>query len=446
MKILIAGAGEVGTHLAKMLSYEGHDLTIIDIKQAELKNVDLHLDLLTIDGSALSFDTLKEAKVEEKDLFIAVTHFPEMNIASAIIAKKLGAKKCIARVRHSEHLKQVNRQLFRELGIDSVVYPQQLAAQEIYNFLKQAATREVFDFSNGKISLFVIKLNNEAPIVGKNLFETGNMQKELDFRAVAILRNNTTIIPRGSDVFMENDQIYVVSNRKRLSSLLDFTGKHEVNINNIMILGGSRTGKATALLLENHFDVKLIEQDEKQAERLANDLANTLVVCGDGRNTDLLVEEGIRKMDAFVAVTGNSETNILACQLAKRLGVKKTIAQVENVDYLDLAENMNIDTIINKKFIAASHIYKHTFNVEVSEVKYLNQTDAEVLEFIVNDDCKIISAPLNQIDFPKDAIIGGVVRGSDAFIAKGASQILPKDRVLVICRPHVVSDVQKFFE
>lgn len=446
MKILIAGAGEVGSHLAKMLSYEGHDLTIIDIKQSELKSVDLHLDLLTIDGSALSFETLRDAKVADMDLFIAVTHYPEMNIASAIIAKKLGARKCIARVRHSEHLKSANRKLFKELGIDSLVYPQQLAAVEVANFVKQAATREVFDFSDGKISLFVIKLEKNAPIIGKTLFEAGNLQKELDYRAVAILRNNGTLIPRGNDVFMEGDQIYVVSNRKRLDTLLKYTGKQRLDINNIMILGGSRIGRATALLLENQFDVKLIEQDQRRAEKLADQLLNTLVICGDGRNTDLLVEEGIRKMDAFVAVTGNSETNILACQLAKRLGVKKTIAQVENIDYLDLAENMNIDTILNKKFIAASHIYKHTLDVEVSQVKYLTQTDAEVLEFIVNDSCQVSSKPLNEIDFPKDAIIGGIVRKEDAFIAKGSTKIEPGDRVLVICRPHVVSEIGKFFE
>lgn len=446
MKIIIAGAGEVGSHLARMLSYEGHDLTVIDNDSAALANLQLHLDLLTVSGSALSLSVLEQANVVATDLFIAVTMFQEMNISSAIMAKKLGAKQTIARVKDLEFLRPANEAMFKELGIDQLVYPQKLAAMEIVNFVKQASTREVFDFADGQLSLFVIKLDANAPIINHTLLSAGAMTKKLDFRAVAITRNAQTIIPRGHDIFLVGDIIYVVTTKAGITLLLNYTGQKRVNINNIMILGGSRIGRLTAFELENQFNVKLIEIDPAKATKLAEKLYNTLIISGDGRNTDLLIEEGIRKMDAFIAVTGDSETNILSCLLARRLGVKKTIAEVENFDYMDLAQNIGIDTLVNKKIVAASQIYKHTLNAQVSTVKHLTQTEAEVLEFMVKEGSLITRKPLNQTDFPKDAIIGGIVRGNDVFIAKGSTVVQPKDKVLIFAMPSAVATVEHFFE
>ncbi len=445
MKIIIAGAGEVGAHLAKMLSYEGHDLTVIDTAAAALKSLQQHLDVLTIEGSALSLNILEEANVANTDLFIALTLFQEMNISSAIMAKKLGAKQTIARVKDPEFLRPKNEAMFKELGIDQLIYPQKLAALEIVNFIKQASTREVYDFADGHLSLFVIKLDADAPIINHTLLTAGAMSKMLDFRAVAISRNSQTIIPRGHDIFMAGDLLYVVTTKRGISLLLNFTGKKRVDINNIMILGGSRIGRLTAFELENQFNVKLIEIDPAKATKLAEKLCNTLIINGDGRNTDLLIEEGIRKMDAFIAVTGNSETNILSCLLARRLGVKKTIAEVENLDYMDLAQNIGIDTLVNKKIVAASQIYKYTLNAQVSNVIHLTQTEAEVLEFMVKDGSEITRKPLNQTDFPKEAIIGGVVRGNDVFIAKGDTVIQARDKVLIFAMPSALVAVERFF-
>ena len=445
MKIIIAGAGEVGAHLAKMLSYEGHDLTVIDTAAAALKSLQQHLDVLTIEGSALSLNILEEANVANTDLFIALTLFQEMNISSAIMAKKLGAKQTIARVKDPEFLRPKNEAMFKELGIDQLIYPQKLAALEIVNFIKQASTREVYDFADGHLSLFVIKLDAAAPIINHTLLTAGAMSKMLDFRAVAISRNSQTIIPRGHDIFMAGDLLYVVTTKRGISLLLNFTGKKRVDINNIMILGGSRIGRLTAFELENQFNVKLIEIDPAKATKLAEKLCNTLIINGDGRNTDLLIEEGIRKMDAFIAVTGNSETNILSCLLARRLGVKKTIAEVENLDYMDLAQNIGIDTLVNKKIVAASQIYKYTLNAQVSNVIHLTQTEAEVLEFMVKDGSEITRKPLNQTDFPKEAIIGGVVRGNDVFIAKGDTVIQARDKVLIFAMPSALVAVERFF-
>lgn len=446
MKIIVAGAGEVGTHLAKLLSYEGHELTVIDIANSELQNVTEHIDILSVGGNALLLSTMSKAQVEKNELFIAVTQFPAMNIAAAIIAKKLGAKQTIARVHDAEFLKHQSTQFFKELGIDSLIFPQHLAAQEISNYLKQASSREVFDFVDGRLTLFVVKVSDNAPVVGKTLTDAAKLNPSFDYRAVAITRNSQTIIPTGADKFQINDIVYVVSNKRGVKKVYEFTGKKRFDINKIIILGAGRTGIETAMLLESQFDVTLIEMDKRLAQLAAEQLNNTIVVHGDGRNTDLLVEEGIRKSDAFIALTGNAETNILSCLIAKRLGVRKTIANIDNVDYVYLAENMGIDTIINKKFIAASHIYKFTLHAEVSTIKHLSQTDAEVLEFVVKAGSKIAGKIIKECGFPKEAIIGGIVRGREVLIAKGETVVDVGDKVLVFSLPSVVPLVHGFFE
>ncbi|MFO7869266.1 MAG: Trk system potassium transporter TrkA [Bacteroidales bacterium] len=449
MNIVISGAGEVGKHLAKILAYDNHNITVIDVSSTELHLLSLHLDILTIEGSALSISVLSQAKVSECDLYIAVTHFPEMNISSAVIAKQLGAPQTIARVRSPELLERKNKQLFENIGIDSVIYPQSLAAQEIAKFIQQSATREFFDFADGLLSLFVIKIEETNDVVGKYLEEVNGRSEDFDnYRVIAIKRNFSTLIPKGDDICKPDDLVYIVSNRKGVNPMLEKFGKKKLAIRKVIILGGSRTGQATAKKLQNQFDVKLIEIDTKKSHKLANSLDNTLIINGDGRSTDLLVEEGVRSTDVFIATTGNSETNILSCYLAKRIGVKRTIAEVENMDYVSLAIDIGIDTIINKKTIAANTIHKYTLGekTEISSTRHLTQSEAQILEINVHESMKICSAPLMDIDFPDEAVIGGVVRGKRAFIASGKTQIQPHDKVLVFTKPTAMADVQKLFE
>jgi len=447
MKIIIAGAGEVGTHLAKMLTLENHDITVIDIEPDQIKNIELFIDIRTIEASAISLSGLIEAGVAGADLFIAVTHFQEMNISSAILAKKLGAKKTIARIIDSEYIKIHNVQMFKELGIDSLIYPQYIAAQEIANFIRQASTKEIYDFCDSRFSLFVIKIDINASIIGKTLEEISNQEPKLEFRAVAIVRDKLTFIPKKTDIFKLGDVVYVLSTNRGTDTVLKYTGIKRVEINNILIVGGSRTGRAVALELQNHFNVKIIEQNHKKAERLASKLSKkTIIIEGDGRNFDLLMEVGIRKMDTVIAVTGNSEMNILTCLHAKRFGVKRTIAEVENLDYISLANTLGIDIVVNKKFVAANHINKYTMKAEVQSVKVLTNTDSEVLEFLVVLGSKIIGKQLKDIDFPDEALIGGIVRDKEAFIAQGNTIIKAGDRVLVFSRPSVVADIEKFFK
>jgi len=445
MNIIIAGAGAVGSHLAKMLSSENHDITVIENDRDRLRNVGSAFDILSLEGNASSIGILKEAKIKKADIFIAVTQSESVNVASAILAKELGAAKTIARIDNQEYLFPANREMFQKKGIDYMIYPEMIAAKEIVGLLSHAGMSDVVDFSGGRLHLYAFRLDEKAPIINKTLIEISDPDDVLEYRAVAITRKEKTIIPRGNDKFLEGDMVYVITNKGGVNNLLRYTGKENIEVRNIMVMGGSRIGVRTAQDLGDQHYVKLIEIDREKSYRISNHLDNALVINGDGTNVDLLNQEGLSKMDAFIAVTGNSETNILSCLLARKMGVKKTIAEVENMDYISLSENIGIDTIINKKLIAAGRIFRFTMSSEVAIIKCLTGTEAEVMEFVAKQDSPITKSSLRDMDFPKDAIIGGVVRGNSSFIANGDTMIKPNDRVVVFSLPGSVGSVGKFF-
>lgn len=445
MNIIIAGAGEVGTHLAKMLSIEYHDIVVIDSDVNKLAQLSASTDLLVVEGSATTIIALKEANVNKADLFIAVTNSETANILSATLAKRLGAKKVIARIDNNDYLLPNNKELFLNLGVDSLIYPEKLAAKEVISLLGHTSSTEFVDFSGGKLSLAVLRLEVDAPVIDKTILQTNIENKNLEFRAVAIARDGETIIPRGNDVFKVNDLVYVITNQSGIKEMLEYSGKRNIQVHNLMILGGGRIGSRIAFELEKDVNVKIIEKNRDESVRLANFFKNALVINGDGRDTELLMQEGLPYMDAFIAVTGNSETNILTCLAAKRMGVKKTIAEVENLDYIKLAESMGIDTVINKKLITASRIFRYTMSTEVSAIKCLTGSDAEVFEFIVKPNALVTKGKIKDINFPKDAIIGGVVRGDASYIAIGSTEIKAYDRVVVFALPSAINKVGKFF-
>jgi len=445
MRIVIAGAGEVGTHLAKMLSSEEHDLVVIDNDGDRLKAVGGAMDVLTLEGNANSIAQLKEAKISKADLFIGVTYSEAVNVNAAILSKRLGAKKTIARIDNQEYLLPANKEIFENLGVDYMIYPEKIAAREIVGLLAETGSTEVVEFSGGKLHMYVIRLDDDAPIINKTLRELTPGDNGLDYRAVAITRHAHTIVPGGDDRFESGDLVYVISSKAGLKELYKYSGKKQFEVRDIMILGGSRIGRKTADALGNLHYVKLIEKDRQRSYALSNLLSNTLVINGDGTDMELLRQEGLEKMDAFIAVTGNSETNILSCLLAKHLGVRRTIAEVENIDYIHLAENIGVDTIINKKLITASRIFRFTMSEEVSSIKCLTGTEAEVMEFVVKPDAPATKGNLAEVNFPREAIIGGVIRGKKAFIAHGDTRIKPYDRVVVFALPGVISTIGKFF-
>ncbi|MCF8227318.1 MAG: Trk system potassium transporter TrkA [Bacteroidales bacterium] len=445
MNIIIAGDGEVGLHLAKELANENHNITIVDPHEELLKMVESHTDLMTITGDSTSINVLRNANVKKADLLISVVHDEQINIITSIVGKKLGAKKTIARVNSMENLDEENRKVFYELGIDALVCPEAIAAEEIITLLHQTAATEIFEFSEGKLSLFLIKLEKGAMVLNKTLNEIASEVPHLDFRAVAIHRNSTTIIPKGEDVFLENDLSYVISKPSGVEELMRMGGKQKIDIRNIMIVGGGRVGRTAAKRLEKELNIKLFEFDKERCIYLTDYLEDTLIINGDARDIQLLEDEDIRSMDAFIAVTDNSETNILTCLHARKYGVQKTIALVENIDYIDISQNIGIDTIINKKLITASYIIRFTMGAEVTSIKCLSGIDAEAMELVAKPGSQITKKPIRKLKIPDGAIIGGIVRGDESHIATGDFQVAENDHVVVFTLPHAIHKVEKLF-
>ncbi|MBQ7877749.1 MAG: Trk system potassium transporter TrkA [Bacteroidales bacterium] len=451
MKIVIAGAGEVGSHLAKMLSNESNDITVIDSDQERLDALGAIADVVTVEGNPSTIHTLQEAGTADADLFIAVnpSDSQDVNIVSAMLAKKLGSKKVTARINNEEYLSYENKYLFTEIGIDLLFYPEKIAAGEIADLLKRTASTDSMDFARGKLQMAVFKLEEESSLLGMNMAEFSQHAAEdgMNYRVVAIARNNQTIIPKFDTKFKYHDLVFIISKREGMDVLMKYIGKKNIEVNNLMILGGSPIGEMVARQMAKELDsVKLIELNKEKCLDLSEKLpSNVIVVNGDGRNSDMLIEESIKDFDAFVAVTNSSETNILACVAAKSLGVARTIAEVENLEYIRLAESMGVDAVINKKLITAGRIFKFTLSNKVRFIKYMSGTNAEILEFIVAPDTKITKVPLKDMGFPSNAIIGGIIRGNESFIAVGDTQIQAYDRVAVFALPEVVKEVDKFF-
>lgn len=446
MKIIIAGAGDVGSHLAKMLSNEKHSIILIDPNEEHLKQAVANLDLVTFHGSATSINKLMSIEAGKADLFISVTNSEEANILSAILAKKLGSHKCLARIDNLEYLEEEKMEYFTQLGIDYMFYPEQLAASAIVNSIHQSATTDIMSFAGSKLFLYEMKIDQETTVINQTLDEFHNLSKEPEYMVTAICRNNVTILPKGRERLIENDHAYIITTEKGIKLLIKHFGKKEVNIKNVMILGGSRIGRNTALQLSRNYNIKLIEQDRTKSYILANELQGTLVINGDGRNIDLLNEEGLSTMDAFVAVTGNPEINMISCSLAKRMGVKKAISEIENTEYIRIAENMGIDTVINKKIITASRIFSFTMADVVTAVKCLTDSEAEVMELVAKPDSKITKGSLKEVNFPADAVIGGLVRGNNPIIPDENTVIRPFDRVVVFALPSAFDKVGSYFK
>jgi len=445
MKIVIAGDGEVGVHLAQELSKEDHLITMIVPDSDLIQSIEAHTDILAIEGDATFIAVLKRANIKKADLFISVLHDERTNIVSASLGKQLGAKKVIARINNQEYLSNENLKLFRQTGIDELICPEDIAAKEIIDLLKQTAATETFEFSEGKLSLFLIKLEKNAKVIDKSLTQIAKEHPNLNFRAVAIHRNRETIIPKGDDKFRVNDLSYVIAKPRGIDELMKLGGKTSIYIKNVMIIGGGRVGRTVARKLEHSLNVKVIEKNKDRALYLANQLDTGLVIHGDARDIQLLEDEDISGMDAFIAVTDNSESNILSCLHARKFGVKRTIALVENIDYIDISQNIGIDTIVCKKLSTASYTARFTMSAEVTSIKCLSGINAEVLEFVAKANTSVTREVIRNLKFPKGAIIGGIVRGKDSFIAVGDFQIRENDKVVVFALPEAIHKVDDLF-
>ena len=446
MKIVIVGAGAVGTHLSKLLSREHQDCVLIDGDEERLSTL-TEYDVMTYQASPTSILALKEAGVEHADLFVGVTPEESINLNACILAHALGAKKTVARIDNYEYLSPELQSFFKDLGVDSLIYPEVLAAIDITNGLKLSWVRQRWDVHDGALILLGIKLREAAEILNQPLRNLCGPDDP--YHVVAIKRNGDTLIPGGMDELRVNDFVYFMTTKEYIPYIRKIVGKeHYTDVKNVIIMGGGKTAVRAALTIPNYMSVKIIEKDAQRCEKL-NELLEkdeAMVIHGDGRDLGLLEEEGIRNTQAFVALTGNAETNILACLTAKKLGVRKTVAMVENLDYVSMAESLDIGTIINKKTIAASHIFQMMLDADVENLRSLMLVDAELAEFTAAEGSRVTKKPVKDLGLPFGATIGGLVRKGVGMLVNGNSQIQAGDSVMVFCHEQKLNNIEKYFK
>ena len=446
MKIVIAGAGAVGTHLSKLLSRERQNCVLIDDDENRLEGL-REYDVMTLNASPTSISALKEAGVGSADLFVGVTTEESTNITACTIAHALGAKKTVARIDNYEYLSAQNQQFFKQLGISSMVYPEVLAAHDIINGLKLSWVRQRWDVHDGALVLLGIKLREGCEILNQPLKDLCGPNDP--YHVVAIKRQDETIIPGGLDTLKLNDLTYFMTTKEYIPYIRKIVGKeHYTDVHNVIIMGGGKTAVRAALTTPDYMNVKIIENDAERCDKLNQLLtdSDTMVIHGDGRDLGLLDEEGIKSTQAFVALTGNAETNILACLTAKKLGVRKTVAMVENLDYVSMAESLDIGTIINKKTVAASHIYQMMLDADVSNLRSLMLVESEVAEFVAAEGSRVTRHAVKDLGLPFGVTIGGLVRDGVGMLVNGNSQILPGDSVMVFCHEQKLNNIEKYFK
>ena len=445
MKIIIGGAGAVGTHLAELLSSEKQDIILMDENKDRLSSMDSNFDLMTVCASPTSIQGLKNSGGGDADLFIAVMPEESRNMTACMLARNLGAKKTVARIDNYEYLLPKNKEFFAKLGVDSLIYPEMLAAKEIVDAIRMSWIRQWWEFYDGALVLIGTKIRESAEIVDVPLYELGG--RDVPFHIVAIKRGNATIIPRGDDIIKLYDIVYFTTKKKHIPYIRKIVGKESYpDVKNVMIMGGSRISVRASQLAPEYMKIKIIESDLERCNRLTELVDDdVMVINGDGRDLDLLMDEGLNNTEAFVALTDNSETNILACLAAKRMGVTKTVAEVENIDYISMAESLDIGTVINKKKIAASHIYQMMLDADVTNVKCLTFANADVAEFKVKEGSKITKSPIKDMGLPKGITIGGLIRNGEGVLVTGNTLIQPNDHVVVFCLENMIKKAEKYF-
>ncbi|MBO4744320.1 MAG: Trk system potassium transporter TrkA [Bacteroidales bacterium] len=445
MNIFIAGEGEVGEYLAKMLTGRDHNITFISSNKEFIDALDNRYDLLTINGNPTSIHTLRDAEIKNADLVISVFHDEKTNLITCMLAKQLGAKKVISRINSIEYLEEKNLNMFTNLGIDSIVCPERIAADECIDLISEAGATEVYDFDGGKLSLQVFQLHSRAKIVGKTIDEVVGKDTINDIKILALCRDGLASVPEGKETLKENDYIYTLAKPKGKETMMDATGNSGRQIRNIMIVGGGRVAQMVARGLSG-INITIIEQNAEICNQIASKLGNhVLCIHGDARNADLLVEEDIRDMDAFIAISDDSETNIMTGLLAKRLGVDKVIALMDNVEYIDLAQRFGIDSIINKNLITASYMTRFTFSGDVSDIKFLNGIDGEIIEIKAKRGSMVTKRTIGNLPLPLGVVFGGIIRGYESHIASPDFQIREDDKAIVFCLEGTVERIINLF-
>jgi trk system potassium uptake protein len=445
MHIVIAGAGDMGYHLAEQLSFDNKDITLIDTERDVLDYVASKLDVMVIEGDATSIDVLQQANVQRASMVLAVTTSEKTNIVTAVLAKQLGAKRVMARVRNHSYLNEENLPYFNNLGIDNLISPTMLCSREIYNMIENSSFTEIFDFGGGKLNIVGITLDQFSPLVNQRIMDTKADPIYEDIRIIAIVRDQKTMIPRGSTIIRNNDHVFFISNKKNTETIQEVLGQKKVKIKNIMIIGGDDMAVTTAIKLQSKYRVTLVNKDKERCKWLAEHLPDTLVINGDYKNIEMLVEEGLEQMDAFLALTESSETNIITSLSAKNHGVYKTIAHVDTREYIHISHSIGVDSLINKKLVAANEISRYLKKGKVDAVSGIYGVDAEFIQYSVSRNNRLTKYPLKELHFPETAIVAGVIRGEEVYIPDGDFLLHMNDKAIVLALPEAKLALEKLF-
>ena len=446
MKIIIAGAGDVGFHLAEHLVAENQDITLVDTDQEVLDVVGARLDVLTIQGNAASIGVLLQAQVERAQLMLAMTTSETTNIVTATLAKRLGASQTIARVASTEYLSMGQLDIFDDIGIDTLISPSKLAAEEIERLVRQATFTDVFEFEDGKFTLVGATIAPDSRLADVRIAQWPHIGGAADdLRPMAILRGKKTLIPKGSTVLHPGDHVYFITRKDDLPRLTELVGGEEHEIRRVMIAGGTRLSYETAALLEKDYKVTLIDEDRNQCKRLAGTLGNSIIINGDPTSSYLLNEVGLARADAFLALTPNSEANIIASLAAKNKGVFRTIAQVDNREYEHISQDIGVDTLINMKLIAANNVLRYVRKGHVEAITSLHGVDAEVIEYVIERDNQLVHHPLHALKLPDSALVGGVIRGESTYVPDGDFSLQLGDKVIVFALPDAIAKLDRLF-
>lgn len=443
MKIVIAGAGEVGSHLAKLLSREEQDVILVDKDPERLAIIDANYNLMTRRGSPTSFEVLRDAGAGACDLFIAVTPFETSNVTACAIAKSLGARTTVARIDNYEFTEEKHRGFFNSLGVNKLIYPEALAAREIITSLERTWVRTWFEIHHGELLVVGVKIRDNARLRGMQLKDLAASQHF--FHVAAIRRHHQTIIPRGNDRVQTNDILYFTTTRPHLDDLRDICGKRQTEIRKVLIMGGSRIAIRLVAMAGDRYKFKIIDIDRARCNKLAERCADARIINADARDIDTLIDEGIDDTDAFVALTDSSETNILASLTAKEHGVRKTIAEVEDLQFISSAENLNIGTVVNKKLLASSNIFQLLLDADSASSKFMALADADVAEIEVKPGSKITRGPVKDLGLSHDMTIAGLIRDGHGMIVSGNTLIEPGDHVVVFCLAGAIHKIERLF-
>lgn len=447
MRIIIAGSGVTGTYLATLLSHEQHDIVLMDTDESKLLPLEANFDLMTLNYSPTSIHGLQKAGAKKADLFIAVTPDESCNIASCVLAHRIGAKKTVARINNCEYLDPQNIGFFKELGISSMIYPEVLAAKEIANTGSYSWIRQIYEVHNGQLLMIGVKMWDTSRLLNIPIRDLGASEKPYHIVAIQRKKDDSVVIPNGNDVIEYGDMVYFMTMKKSIPYLQKLCGKENYkDIRNVMIMGGGQMALETIKCMPSSFKLKVIEKDAARIDAIQGIVnKHVMLIHGDARDLSLLHEEGLQDMQEFIALTGSSEENIIACVAARKAGIRKTIARVDNYDYISMAEELDIGTIINKQTISAGHIYQMMLKADVSNMKSFTIMDADVAEFTVQKGSPITKKQIKDLGLPKGITLGGMVRDNTGMLINGLTQIQAGDHVVAFCVGDMIQKLQKYF-